>query len=200
MRDDALTPTVLVVAADRLARTALVHMVEEVATVADAVAPRRDLDGVAQTLGAGVIVWDLGLGDPPDAVGRLEHPVVALTEGAEVARRAIALGVDAVLDRDGDPDRLAVAIRGAALGLRVIDRRLEDVHVAPARSMEALTAREREVLGLLAEGLSDRRIGEELEISAHTAKFHVQSLRSKLGAASRTEAVVLAMKAGLIRL
>ena len=200
MRADPDLPPVLVVAADRLARTTLVRMVEEVATVADAVAPRRDLDGVAQSVGAAVIVWDVGHDALPDALGRLEHPVVALTEVAEVARRAVAVGVDAVIDRDGDPERLALAIRGAMLGLRVVDRRLEEEALHPAVDLEPLTARETEVLGLLAGGFSDRRIGEELGISAHTAKFHVQSLRAKLGASSRTEAVVLAMKAGIVRL
>jgi DNA-binding NarL/FixJ family response regulator len=198
MRSAEPIPPVLVVAADRLARSALVRVVEEVAPVVEAVAPRRDLDGVARRVGAAVIVWDLGREAVPEGLGALELPVVVLTEDAEGARRAVALGADAVLDRDGDAERLELAIRGVLAGLRIIDRRVED-EADPVR-VEPLTAREREVLELLAGGLSDRRIGEELGISAHTAKFHVHSLRTKLGVATRTEAVVAAMKAGLVRI
>ena len=63
---------------------------------------------------------------------------------------------------------------------------------------EALTAREQEVLELLAEGLSNRRTAERLGISEHTVKFHVASIYGKLGAASRAEAVRRAARRGLI--
>ena len=63
-----------------------------------------------------------------------------------------------------------------------------------------LTARELEVLALLAEGASNKVIARRLGISVHTAKFHVASLCGKLGASSRTEAVTLAARRGLILL
>lgn len=63
-----------------------------------------------------------------------------------------------------------------------------------------LTPREHDVLGLLALGLSNPEIATDLGITTHTAKFHVQSIMDKLGAQSRTEAVVLATRAGLITL
>jgi DNA-binding NarL/FixJ family response regulator len=63
---------------------------------------------------------------------------------------------------------------------------------------EPLTPREREVLALVAEGLSNKAIAEELGISDQTVKFHVASITGKLGAANRTEAVRLAVRQGLI--
>jgi DNA-binding CsgD family transcriptional regulator len=62
----------------------------------------------------------------------------------------------------------------------------------------ALTAREREVLALLAAGASNKAIARALGVSVHTAKFHVASLSEKLGASGRLEAVAIALRAGLI--
>jgi DNA-binding NarL/FixJ family response regulator len=66
--------------------------------------------------------------------------------------------------------------------------------------VETLTARETEVLELLAEGLSNKAIAARLGISDQTVKFHVASIGGKLGAANRTEAVRLAVRRGLIAL
>jgi DNA-binding NarL/FixJ family response regulator len=63
---------------------------------------------------------------------------------------------------------------------------------------EPLTERETEVLELLALGLPNKTIAQRLRISEHTAKFHVGSIMAKLGAASRTEAVALAARRGLL--
>jgi DNA-binding NarL/FixJ family response regulator len=65
---------------------------------------------------------------------------------------------------------------------------------------EQLTAREAEVLRLLAEGLGNKDIAEKLGISEHTIKFHIRSILGKLGAASRTEAVTRGLRSGLIEL
>jgi two-component system nitrate/nitrite response regulator NarL len=70
---------------------------------------------------------------------------------------------------------------------------------APAPT-EELTAREREVLQLLAEGLPNKAIAARLTISEHTVKFHVNAILTKLGVQSRTEAVVRAVRLGLIML
>jgi DNA-binding CsgD family transcriptional regulator len=61
-----------------------------------------------------------------------------------------------------------------------------------------LTRRERDVLALLARGFSNKRIGERLGISEHTAKFHVGSVLAKLGAATRAEAVALGVRRGYV--
>jgi DNA-binding CsgD family transcriptional regulator len=63
-----------------------------------------------------------------------------------------------------------------------------------------LTEREKQVVQLLSEGLSNKLIADRLGISDHTAKFHVNGVMMKLGASTRTEAVVEAMRRGLIRL
>lgn len=109
---------------------------------------------------------------------------------------------------DADGSTLAAAVRGVALGLTVLDPELivaSGVHIhsraqpVPAVSPgEALTSREREVLELVAAGLPNKAIAHELGISEHTAKFHVGSLLAKLGAASRTEAVTLATRRGIL--
>jgi two-component system, NarL family, response regulator YdfI len=65
---------------------------------------------------------------------------------------------------------------------------------------EELTPRETEVLRLLADGLPNREIAERLHISEHTIKFHIRSILGKLGASSRTEAVTLGFRSGLIEL
>jgi DNA-binding NarL/FixJ family response regulator len=82
---------------------------------------------------------------------------------------------------------------------------LPDVVVANANNRgedfdtpESLTAREREVLELLADGLSNRRVAERLGISEHTVKFHVASIYGKLGASSRAELIRRAARRGLI--
>jgi DNA-binding CsgD family transcriptional regulator len=69
---------------------------------------------------------------------------------------------------------------------------------AAQRSVESLTAREREVLGLVAQGRSNRQIGEQLFISAKTVSVHVSNILAKLGAAGRTEAVAVARHRGLL--
>lgn len=68
------------------------------------------------------------------------------------------------------------------------------------RLVEPLTPRERTVLALVADGLGNREIGHELEISEHTVKFHLASIFGKLGASSRTEAVRRGLRLGLIEI
>jgi two-component system, NarL family, nitrate/nitrite response regulator NarL len=107
-----------------------------------------------------------------------------------------------------DATGLALAVRGVAQGLTVIDPALiasSGLHAharEPAATVaapgEALTSREREVLELVASGLPNKAIARELGISEHTAKFHVGSLLAKLGAGSRTEAVTLATRRGIL--
>jgi DNA-binding NarL/FixJ family response regulator len=121
----------------------------------------------------------------------------------------LAAGPVAYLPPDADAATLAAAVRGVALGLTVVDPALivaAGFHVhtrlqpseATAPAGEALTAREREVLELVAAGLPNKAIARELGISEHTAKFHVGSLLAKLGAGSRTEAVTIATRRGLL--
>jgi two-component system, NarL family, nitrate/nitrite response regulator NarL len=102
---------------------------------------------------------------------------------------------------------IGAALRAAAAGLAVTPAASPPVAGVPARSaghdaedapVEPLTAREREVLALVAEGLSNRAIASRLGISDHTVKFHLASIFGKLGVASRTLAVRRGLSRGLI--
>src|ERR1700736_2554655 len=113
----------------------------------------------------------------------------------------------ACLARDVDADQLDLAVRSAEAGLVLLDLPLAGTSLAgPAPlaarlpTTEPLTARELQVLQLVAEGLPNKGIARRLGISENTAKFHVASLCGKLGASSRTEAVTIAARRGLILL
>ncbi len=111
----------------------------------------------------------------------------------------------AILARDADADQLDLAVRTAESGMVLLDLPVATTSLtAPApvavQNMEPLTARELQVLQLVAQGLPNKGIARRLGISENTAKFHVASLCGKLGASSRTEAVTLAARRGLILL
>jgi DNA-binding NarL/FixJ family response regulator len=120
----------------------------------------------------------------------------------------LSAGAVAYLSPEVDARTLAAAVHGVALGLTVVDPAVAiaaGVHIHSRAAVdpnagpgESLTAREREVLELVAAGLPNKTIARELGISEHTAKFHVGSLLAKLGAGSRTEAVTLATRRGLL--
>jgi NarL family two-component system response regulator YdfI len=121
---------------------------------------------------------------------------------------ALRAGVRAVLPEDVLPDQLVAALEAAALGLTVMHAsQMEALLAAPAgagRRMaelaEPLTPREREVLQMLASGSGNKEIAARLSISEHTVKFHVTAILGKLGASSRTEAVFLGIRRGLVLL
>lgn len=164
-----------------------------------------------------LLLWDLGW-DPLEAgeggntgLERLAAatdfavPIVALLPDPALATAVWHTGVVALLPRTIGTGALAAALVAAAHGLRVLDPRLAEQVVtnqpiSDVDLVEPLTPREEEVLTLLAEGLTNRAIGRALHISEHTAKFHVQALMGKLGAQSRTEAVVRATRLGLLTL
>jgi DNA-binding NarL/FixJ family response regulator len=113
----------------------------------------------------------------------------------------------ACLARDVDADQLDLAVRSAEAGLVLLDLPVATGSLAlpatiagAAPMAEPLTARELQVLQLVAQGLPNKGIARRLGISENTAKFHVASLCGKLGASSRTEAVTLAARRGLILL
>ena len=124
------------------------------------------------------------------------------SEGA--AREALQAGVRGYLLRDASPDEIAGAVRAVAQGLVVLHPSAARALAAgpasqpAAASGEPLTSRELEVLQLMAMGLPSKTIAMRLHISEHTVKFHVGSILGKLGAASRTEAVAVAIRRGLI--
>jgi two-component system, NarL family, response regulator YdfI len=124
------------------------------------------------------------------------------------AAEALRAGVRAILPSEVSPDQLAAALEAAMAGLVVVHPSeiavalpAAPVAFAPrAELREPLTPREREVLEMLASGLVNKEIAAKLSISEHTVKFHVASILGKLGAATRTEAVSLGFRRGLVLL
>jgi NarL family two-component system response regulator YdfI len=138
-----------------------------------------------------------------------EAAVVVLSDRSDPMRFAEALraGVRAILPADLPADQIVPALEAAAAGLVVLHpAEVDTVFPAGASSsplaelVEPLTPRENEVLQMLASGLANKEIATRLAISEHTAKFHVASILGKLGAASRTEAVTLGIRRGLVLL
>jgi NarL family two-component system response regulator YdfI len=139
-----------------------------------------------------------------------EAAIVILADHVEPRQFAEALraGVRAVLPSDVSLDQLAPALEAAAAGLTVMHP-AEVASAFPAAGSasrplaelaEPLTPRETEVLQMLASGLANKEIAAHLAISEHTVKFHVASILGKLGAGSRTEAVSLGIRRGLVLL
>ena len=125
----------------------------------------------------------------------------------EYVYAALRAGASAFLLKDAKESQLLAAIRvvadGGSLFAPSVTQRLitRFARSSTDASLElpALTAREREVLGLVARGLSNTEIAAELVISEHTTKTHVASLLQKLGLRSRVQAVVVAYESGLVR-
>jgi len=130
--------------------------------------------------------------------------VIALTsfKEKELVEGAMEAGAIGYLLKDVSADELAKAIREAHAGRPTLApeaaQALIQARHEPQKIGFDLTQREREVLALLVEGLNNPEIAERLVVSRSTIKFHVSSILSKLGVASRTEAVALAVKEGLL--
>src|SRR5262245_888373 len=130
--------------------------------------------------------------------------VIMLTSCDEydLIRRALAAGAEGYLPKNSSSDDLAAAIRMSQAGrARLAPTSVEDIahptwtpEPPPSDLGADLTNRERDVLALLTHGLTNIQIGAQLIISSATVKVHVSSILSKLGAASRTEAVALAVQ------
>ena len=140
---------------------------------------------------------------PEPVDGALPIPVVVLAEEAP-SLEALRSGVRAVLPEDAPPRQIIAAIYAAAAGLAVVPADELLPHGLPHASLEEpvepLTAREMDVIEMLAEGLSNKAIAHRLAISEHTAKFHVNSILAKLRAGTRTEAVTRGIRLGLVKI
>ena len=125
-------------------------------------------------------------------------PILYLVQGET---RTLRLDrASAVLRQDASPAQIRAATAALAAGLHVesLSTTAFSDDGADFALQEALTDREIGVLNLIAEGLTNPEIARRLRISRNTVKFHVSSIIAKLGAASRTDAVTLGMKRGLI--
>jgi two-component system, NarL family, nitrate/nitrite response regulator NarL len=201
----------MIVADDPLARAGLAALLAGEAGVAVAGQSGSDTDLAAASAAflPDAVLWDLGW-EPAGRVEALSRfvdeggpPVVALLATPSVAGEVRAAGARGLLARTTNGAQMAAAATATIQGLLVFDA---DMVAAPApptdgdRLVEHLSSRELDVLRGMAEGLSNKQIARQLEISEHTVKFHVNAILGKLGAQSRTEAVVRATRAGLILL
>lgn len=162
-----------------------------------------------------IVVLDLKLSTGSDTEGLglcrtlvTDHPglgVLVLTTFIDdhLVMAAIHNGARGYVVKDVDTSALIRAIRDISRGGSAFDARsaaamVRGIHAAPAEPDHTLTAREQEVLELLARGMSNVEIGRALFISDTTVKFHVGNILRKLGVSRRSEAVHLAGKMGLI--
>ena len=210
---------VFIVAASPLARAGLENLLP--AGNVEIVGSGANLDALEQRLSDALIDAVLidGSSEPPESLLAeladsglaADLSVVLLLDHLSPTSSAEALraGVRAVLPTTSSPDQLLAALQAAAAGLVVLHPS-DLVAAVPATGSaasrplaelaEPLTRREREVLQMLAAGLGNKEIAGRLNISDHTAKFHVASILGKLGAATRTEAVALGIRRGLVLL
>lgn len=136
---------------------------------------------------------------------REQHPevkVVALTSfsGQDSVLPAVRAGVAGYLLKDVGPAELADALRTVHAGGSPLHPQVAAtvMHSVTGATVDPLTAREREVLRLIARGLSNRLIARELVLAEKTVKAHVSAVLSKLGVADRTQAALLAVREGMI--
>ena len=136
-------------------------------------------------------------------------PAVVLIDepSADWTAHALRSGVRAIIPRDSDPEEILAAVQAAHSGLVLLDPDITQnltsripTQAQPAAGFDDLTAREIEVLRMLAEGLGNREMASRLGISDHTVKFHISSILDKLGASTRTEAVTMGIRMGIILL
>lgn len=200
---------VLVVAEDPLARAGLATVLVDLdgVRIIGQIAGNDDLPDMLPVYRPDVILWDLGWEalEAPAILAEIDVPILALLPGEELAPDVWAAGAAGILPRDSLPEQLSAALSTVAQGLRVLGpdftaRLTPTDRPALPQLSEPLTPREMEVLQLLAEGLTNKAIAHELAVSEHTVKFHVNAIMSKLDAQSRTEAVVSAMRLGLLLL
>ena len=210
--DTASTPVLVVAGSNRLA-AAIEAMLRGHPGWRVVVGAPAELAHVVDDLEPASVVMAL----PPQAAERALQslgsrpripPVILLAAaplGAWTARARRA-GVRGVLRDDATAEELIAAVAATMAGLvvlhpaAVIARPAAEAGSRRASEGTGLTPRELEILEMMAEGMSNRRIAVRLGISGYTVKFHVASVLGKLGAASRTEAVTLGVRQGLISL
>jgi DNA-binding NarL/FixJ family response regulator len=225
---DEATHTVQIIAASAVARAGLAALIgaderfEVSGTFSTATEAQqevefaeRPIDAIIVELGEGSIDKIAELATTREGDETAGPVVVALIPNSQ-QRSVIGLlrsGVSAALPNSATGEEIIAAVEAALAGLVVLPRNalevLEDDSATQERKPESaaldhksltetLTPRERQILDMMAEGLGNKEIAWQLRISEHTVKFHVSSILGKLGASSRTEAVTLGLRRGLI--
>lgn len=190
----------------------LLERLEDVAVVGEAGSGEEALELVAST-GADLVVMDVlmpGIGGI-EATRRLRaaHPgigvlVMTMNDTDDSVFMALRAGARGYVLKDAEPETLEGAVRAVAAGRVLLDARAGDRMTAYFRGDTAavhpfpeLTNRERDVLALLAEGLSNAAIGKRLCLAPKTIRNHLTAIFAKLGVADRGQAIVRAREAGL---
>jgi two-component system, NarL family, nitrate/nitrite response regulator NarL len=205
--------TLLIVAEDPLARAGLANLLANKPgydvigqlSGADMVADANDPESGLET--ADAVVWDLGWDfdtTPPDWL-EVGMPIVVLVPDEVETAVLWSSGAHAILPRHANSDQILAAVHAAAVGLISFDPHTITLPTngasdLPHPSVDDLTPREKEVIQLLAEGMTNKAIAQQLNISSHTVKFHVNAILTKMNAQSRTEAVVTATRLGVLSL
>jgi len=191
---------------------ALVLDAEEDITTAGVATTLEQARAVIDTVQPDVLLLDHRMpdGDGVAAIPSLQalRPslgVVVLTASSadHVLMAAIEAGASGFLSKTRSLDEVTAAVRAAAAGESVISpemlaRLLPRFGRGKPNTADELTEREREVLNLVAEGLSNAAIAERLVVSVHTVRNHIASLSAKLGAHSKLEALSIALRRGLL--
>jgi two-component system, NarL family, response regulator len=163
--------------------------------------------GLAAQLIPDIILLDLKWhGDETAGIAAIEYlrqnapqsKVIAMTVYDQLIPRARAAGCSLALTKDFTQDELLAHIHGVYQAKSLPSGLGQTSAEQPL--IEPLSARELEVLQLMAEGLTDREISDRLIITEHTAKNHVANILGKLGASNRTQAVVSAVRKGILDL
>src|SRR5207245_913883 len=134
--------------------------------------------------------------------------VLTTFDNDEIVLGALRAGASGFLMKDAPGDQLVAAIRVVAGGgslfapsvtRRLVERYVGTTPLAASAGLDELTGREHQILRLVARGLSNAEVAAELILSEHTVKTHITHLLQKLGLRDRTQAVVLAYEAGIVR-
>jgi DNA-binding NarL/FixJ family response regulator len=191
------------------------EIVDDMEVIGEAADGQDALDGIAALVAAGrppdVVLMDLLMPGMDGVAATVaitrRHPemqVVAMTSftQTDLVQGALQAGAAGYLLKDAEADEVAAAIRAACRGEVHLDaaiaRQLTRLLVTPKpRTVDSLTDREREVLVLVAQGLSNQQIADSLVISERTARTHVSNILGKLGVVSRTQAALLAIREGI---
>ncbi len=212
----------LIVADDSLARLGLTALIEQqqAIVVAGAISGGElaDSKSVAAAMALyrpDLLLWELGWQEVERQIALLANasddlpPVLALCGETLDGDALWVAGARGVLPRAAGGAQILAALHALAAGLSVFARREENpTPPRPASKRggaieftpEPLTPRELQVLQAIADGMANKQIARALGMSEHTVKFHINAILGKLGASSRTDAVVRATRAGLLLL
>lgn len=192
---------VLVIAQSPVTEMGLIAMLERAGYLALAGNEEGFSDSVSDidiTAPDVVVVDLLGPADDVQFDRFLDTPALFLVDSGP--DRTVRDSSTGWLRRDAGPAEVIAAIEAVAAGLNVHDPTLRDTASIPEDVSSPLTDREVEVLSALADGLTNKAIAFDLRISEHTVKYHVGSILTKLDVSSRTEAVSVGVRLGLIAL